>query len=99
MNGKNFYAKSYEFEIWWNTGDCYWDNDPDEEFFTGTVEQLNDYINNKIKGMRLRQTNWDDELADINEEDINELMSVGRMKKTRGNEIWNLHSAKYKNEL
>ena len=84
--------KSYEFEIWWNTGDCYWDNDPDEEYFTGTIEQLNDYINSEAKNNRAPYT-WAEEPADLNEDDIDELRSTGRMQKTRGNEIWDIHSA------
>lgn len=83
--------KSYEFEIWWNTGDYYWDNDPDEEYFTGTIEQLNDYINSKIKNRS--PYSWAEEPADLNEDDIDELRSTGRMQKTRGNEIWDIHSA------
>ena len=83
--------KSYEFEIWWNTGDYHWDNDPDEEYFTGTIEQLNDYINSKIKNRS--PYSWAEELADLNEDDIDELRSTGRMQKTRGNEIWDIHSA------
>lgn len=85
--------KSYKFEILWNTGDYHWDNDPDEEYFTGTIEQLNNYINNKVASRKLKQIGWDEEFADINEDDINELMSTGRIQKTKGNEIWDLHSA------
>jgi len=87
-------AKSYEFEIWWNTGDCYWDNDPDEEYFTGTIEQLNDYINSEVKSRYPFIKGWDEEPADLNEDDIDELRSTGRMQKTRGNEIWDIHSVK-----
>ena len=86
-------AKSYEFEIWWNTGDYYWDNDPDEEYFTGTIEQLNDYINSEVKRKYPFIKGWDEEPADIDEDDIDELRSTGRMQKTRGNEIWDIHSA------
>ena len=83
-------AKSYEFEIWWNTGDYYWDNDPDEEYFTGTIEQLNDYINSEAKNRA--PYSWAEEPADLNEDDIDELRSTGKMQKTRGNEIWDIHS-------
>lgn len=92
-NIKESKAKSYEFEIWWNTGDYYWDNVPDEEYFTGTVEQLNDYINSEVKSRYPYIKGWDEEPADLNEDDIDELRSTGRMQKTRGNEIWDIHSA------
>lgn len=86
-------SKSYKFEIWWNTGDWYWDNEPDEEYFTGTIEQLNDYINSKVKDMHLEHIGWEDEPADINEDDIRELKSTGRLQKCEGNVVWTLHSA------
>lgn len=73
--------KSYKFEILQNTGDYHWDNDPDEEYFTGTIEQLNNYINNKVASRKLKQIGWDGEFADINEDDINELMSTSRIQK------------------
>lgn len=84
--------KSYKFEIWWNTGDWYWDNEPDIEFFNGTIDQLNDYINGIVKDMHLEHIGWEDEPADINEEDIRELKSTGRLQKCEGNVVWMLHS-------
>ena len=86
--------KPYKFEIWWNTGDWHWDNEPDIEFFDGTVDQLNDYINDKVKGMNLEHIGWDEELADINEEDIEELKSTGSLQKCEDNVVWMLRSAK-----
>lgn len=87
-------AKSYKFEIWWNTGDWHWDREPDIEFFTGTIKQLNDYINSKVEDMGLEHIGWDEERADIDEEDINELMSTGTLQKCEGNVVWMLRSVK-----
>jgi hypothetical protein len=38
--------KYYKFNIEWNTGDIYWDNIPDSEYFYGTIEELVDYLEN-----------------------------------------------------
>lgn len=54
MNFKKIYEsneKYYEFYIEWNTGDMYWDDEPDSEYFYGTVEELMDYLKNSDGGI------------------------------------------------
>lgn len=54
MNFKKIYEannKYYKFNIEWNTGDMYWDNIPDSEYFYGTIEELVDYLENSDGGI------------------------------------------------
>lgn len=44
--------------------------------------------------MNLDDIGWDEEFADINEEDIKELMSTDTLQKCEGNVIWTLNSVK-----
>lgn len=36
--------KEYDFRIQWNTGDMYWDNEPEVEEFSGSIDELIDKL-------------------------------------------------------
>ena len=44
MTVKELKKGKHNFHIEWNTGDCEWDNIPNEEEFKGTFKELKNYL-------------------------------------------------------